>query len=351
MPGIWSQRDGRWVALEPTRFALEQELHDLIEAEPGMLPLAGAPQLAVLGREVRCGSGYADLVAVEAATGRPVVVEIKLASNTDRRAVLTQVLGYAAHLRRLDTAGFEALLAPHLAKRRLDSIDAGAAVATANPAFDDAAFRAALSAALDEGRLRCVVVIDEAPADLIELVGYLQDVSNERLDLDLVTVTAYDVGGRRVLVPQLIEPERAIAQPMPARALAPEPAVTDGPGVFATAIDTVAPDRRPLLQQLLAWAIELETGGLATLHTAAGRDRWTLRVHLRGQRRGLVTLWNENGGYVSPFRSVFLQVAPDTLRLLDERYPGEIGAGNYVRTDDVAGLLELLTAAYREAAG
>lgn len=63
-----------------------------------MLPLAGSPRLVVLGREVRCGTGWADLVAVEADTGVPVVIEIKLASNTDRRAVLTQVLGYAAYL-------------------------------------------------------------------------------------------------------------------------------------------------------------------------------------------------------------------------------------------------------------
>ncbi|WP_116950195.1 hypothetical protein [Jiangella endophytica] len=276
MPGIWSESDGRWRALEPVGFTLEQHLHDLIEGSPGMLPLAGAPQLAILGREVRCGSGYADLVAVETATGVPVVVEIKLASNTDRKAVLTQVLGYAAHLRRLDATGFEALLAPHLAKRRMESITHAAEGIADNPAFDSAAFRTALAAALDEGRLRCVVVIDEAPPELIELVGYLQDVSNDRLDLDLVTVTAYDVGGRRVLVPQLIEPDRAIAESPPAASTpSPAPTVTDGPGVFEASIDTVAPEARPLLRHLLTWAVELEQNGLATLHTAAGRDRWT----------------------------------------------------------------------------
>ncbi|MBB5791727.1 hypothetical protein [Jiangella mangrovi] len=352
MPGIWSETDGVWKALEPARFALERELHDLIEGSPGMLPLAGAPVLTVLGREVRCGTGYADLLAVETETGTPVVIEIKLASNTDRRLVLTQVLGYAAFLRRLDVAGLEAVVAPHLAKRQLTSIAEAADAAAGNPAFDTTAFRAALAAALDEGRLRCVVVIDTAPPELIELVGYLQDVSNDRLDLDLVTVTAYDVGGRRVLVPQLIEPDRAIAELPPAgRMPSPEPSVTDGPEVFAASIDTVEPERRSLLQQLLTWAIDLERQRLATLQTAAGRNRWTLRVHIHGQRRGLVTLWNENGGFVSPFRSVFLQEAPATLRELDERHPDQIGAGNYIRTEEIADVLPLLTAAYREAAG
>ncbi|WP_129664645.1 hypothetical protein [Phytoactinopolyspora endophytica] len=113
MTGIWSESDGVWRALAPVGFAQEQQLHDLIERNPAMLPLAGAPKLVVLGSEVRCGTGYADLIAVEADTGIPMIIEIKLASNTDRRAVLTQVLGYAAYLRRLDLAGFEALLAPH----------------------------------------------------------------------------------------------------------------------------------------------------------------------------------------------------------------------------------------------
>jgi hypothetical protein len=41
----------------------------LVQQAPQMLPLAGSPQLTVLGREVRLGSGFADLIAVES-TGR-----------------------------------------------------------------------------------------------------------------------------------------------------------------------------------------------------------------------------------------------------------------------------------------
>ncbi len=104
MTGIWSEAEDGWRPLAPVGFSQEKELHDLIERSPGMLPLAGSPRLVVLGREVRCGTGWADLIAVEADSGVPVVIEIKLASNADRRAVLTQVLGYAAYLRRLDSA-------------------------------------------------------------------------------------------------------------------------------------------------------------------------------------------------------------------------------------------------------
>jgi hypothetical protein len=87
-----------------------------------MLPLAGAPRLAIVGKEVICGRERADLLAVEVETGRPVVPEIKLASNTDRRRSLTQVLGYAAYLRRLNGAGLNAVLRGYLDKHGYVSI-------------------------------------------------------------------------------------------------------------------------------------------------------------------------------------------------------------------------------------
>jgi RecB family endonuclease NucS len=103
MTAIWgSGTDGNWRALEPAAYQAEAELHDLVENAPQMLPLAGSPQLTVLGREVRLGSGCADLIAVES-TGRLVIIEVKLAGNAEsRRAVVAQVLSYAGYLQGLD---------------------------------------------------------------------------------------------------------------------------------------------------------------------------------------------------------------------------------------------------------
>lgn len=201
--------EGQWRPLTAAGFALEADLHDLIEQTPALLPLAGVPRLAVIGREVKCGREYADLLAVEVETGRTVVIEVKLAANTDRRRSLTQVLGYAAFLRRLDGDGLQMLLRSYLERHGYASIAAAAQAATeGDPAFDEDEFCARFEDALSDGRLRAVVVFDEAPADLVELVGYLQDVTSDRLILDLIVVTAYEVGGRRILVPQLIEPDR-----------------------------------------------------------------------------------------------------------------------------------------------
>ncbi|WP_433499149.1 hypothetical protein ACQP1K_01975 [Sphaerimonospora sp. CA-214678] len=68
----------------------------------------------ILGREVLLGTGYADLVAMDADTGQPVVIEAKLTANADRRSVFTQVLGYASPLLRLSPEALEELIRPHL---------------------------------------------------------------------------------------------------------------------------------------------------------------------------------------------------------------------------------------------
>lgn len=347
MTGIWAETDNGWRPLPPAGFRQEKELHDLIERSPDMLPLAGAPRLVVLGREVRCGTGYADLIAVDADTGVPCVIEIKLAANTDRRAVLTQVLGYAAHLRRLDVPAFEALVVPHLAASIVDAVTA----AVQDPAFDATGFSLGLEESLAEGRFRCAVVIDAAPPDLVELVGYLQNVTNDRLSLDLVTVTAYSVGDRNVLVPQLVEPERLPALPPPRPVTSTsEPIIEKGSDVFAAAIDDSPADHQPLLRRLLHWARQLETDSLAVLYTSTGKGRWVLNARLPGQQRGLVTVWNDNGGTLSPYRTVLQQEAPRTLHSLDTRYPGAVTHGGYLKVELDDEVLGLLRAGYEEVA-
>jgi hypothetical protein len=143
-----------------------------------MLPLAGSPRLTMLGREVRLGSGFADLLAVES-TGRLVVIEVKLAGNAEsRRAVVAQVLSYAGYLQGLDAEQLESqILAGHLTS--------GGSVLAAVQARS-----------LAEGGFRLVIVLDSAPDELVQVVGYLQSVT-DKIDIDLATVAAYNVGDRR----------------------------------------------------------------------------------------------------------------------------------------------------------
>src|SRR3954470_24797328 len=59
---------------EPVSFRRQKELHDLVEQAPEVMPLVGAPRSVMLGREVLCGKGTADLIAVQVATARPVII-------------------------------------------------------------------------------------------------------------------------------------------------------------------------------------------------------------------------------------------------------------------------------------
>ncbi|CAA9578399.1 MAG: hypothetical protein AVDCRST_MAG19-3638 [uncultured Thermomicrobiales bacterium] len=195
MTAIWRNDGADWRLLAPSGFPDEHTLHGLVADAPQILPLAGSPRLTVVGREVVLGGNYADLLAVEP-SGRLVVVEIKLARNAEaRRAVVAQILTYAAFLRGLDPPTLERqILGPHLRKLGHDGLAAAVAADDQEGSFDAAVFDEGLAASLAEGRFRLVLVLDEAPEELVRLVGYLESVA-ERLVIDLVTVAAYDIGG------------------------------------------------------------------------------------------------------------------------------------------------------------
>jgi hypothetical protein len=208
MSAIWRRDADEWRPLLASNFANEEALHDLVEEAPHLLPLSGDPTLVVVGREVASGSGYADLVAVEA-DGRLAVIEIKLRRNAEaRRAVVAQVLMYAAFLKGVDAAALERdVLASHFAQRPFTSLAEAAREADQTGEFDPQDFAVGLEDSLASGGFRLVLVLDEAPPELVQLVGYLESISTGVV-LDLVTVSAYTVGTEQILVPQRVDPER-----------------------------------------------------------------------------------------------------------------------------------------------
>ncbi len=123
MTAIWQNDGTNWRLLAPAGFANEAKLHDLVEQAPHMLPLAGIPRLIILGREVQLGNGRADLIAIEP-PGRIAIIEIKLARNAEaRRAVIAQVLAYAAYLWGLEQSALEqGVLYQHLRARGYESL-------------------------------------------------------------------------------------------------------------------------------------------------------------------------------------------------------------------------------------
>jgi hypothetical protein len=349
MAALWRNEGSGWELAAPTGFPDERTLHKLVGAQPGILPLAGAPRLVIVGSEVALGSGFADLVGVEA-DGRPVVIEVKLRRNSEaRRAVVAQALAYAAYLQGVSYGDLEEIvLARHL--RALGRRSLADAVVEEDQAgeFDAATFREEMEANLAAGRVRLVFVLDEAPPELIRLVGYLESIA-EGLTIDLVTVALYRAGGAEVLVPQRVEPERLRVEPPP-----PPPAkgtLTEGAEAFIASIDEAKAEDRPELRTLADWALALERADLARLYSFRGvSGRFTLLPRLAGEDVGMVTLWNDGGPSISLWQTVIERVAPESVAGIEELSGlSPIGQGRTLRSPSRA-LMDALTAAYREAA-
>lgn len=347
---IWgSDSAGRWWPLAPAAYPAEAALHDLVEGGPQMLPLAGSPRLTVLGREVRLGTGYADLIAVES-SGRLVIIEVKLAGNAEsRRAVVAQVLSYAGYLQGLSPDQLESqVLARHLPPG--GSVLAAVEADDQQQVLDPAAFKDRLARALAEGSFRLVIVLDSAPDELVQLVGYLQSVA-DKVDIDLVTMTAYEVDGSQVLVPQRIEPAKRAPELTDAEVNDRQGGVLyPGSAEFRRTIADAPADRRDLLNRLADWADGLEREGLVSLVSYVGKNGGvTLLPRLASDNAGLVTIYADSKpGPLQFWPSVFERRAPHSIESVQATLGSELTRGKFTASVP-AQLLDTLTKAYREA--
>jgi len=348
---LWRQDEAGWALLSPSDFPKEADLHDLVADAPHMLPLSGEPRLTVVGREVALGGGYADLIAVES-SGRLAIVEVKLARNAEaRRAVVAQILAYAAFLHGLDRDQLERdVLARQLRQHGHATVADAVSAGDQEGDFELEVFERGLNDCLRTGEFRLVLVLDAAPPELVRLVGYLEAIGGAVV-IDLVSVSAYEVEGSRVIVPQRVEPERVLGQPRRGAGDSSRSSgyLVDGADDFEASIEHAATEHRAHLIKLVRWARQLEAEGLVWLRTYHGKGRLTLLPRLVADDAGLVTIWNDSGAYISLWRTVFERRAPESIEPVETLLSTRIGTGNVVRDlrDEV---LNALTLAYREAA-
>jgi len=348
LPGIWTQNDEGWKLSRPEGFPDEATLHGLIEETPEMLPLSGAPALLILGREVSLGSGYADLVGVET-SGRPVIIEVKLAQSSEaRRAVVAQILAYAANLHGTTREQLEDRFGSSLGQRGHESL-VEAVASVQEDVFDADEFTAALDEHLSEGRFRLVFVLDSVPPELMTLVAYLEHVT-DKLVIDLVAVNSFDVGGTSVVLPQRVTPERHEVTVEKTRRKE-SGTLYPGSQKFEAMISRAPPDSQESLRRMLQWARDLEKRGYVDLSTyeGIGAKRYTLLPRLVAVGAGLVTIWNDGGAYLQFWRSVFEKRAPSFVERIEDLAGTRVGQGNTTRNISEE-LLEALTQAYAEAA-
>jgi hypothetical protein len=354
MAAIYSEGPHGWQLITPQGFPNERTLQELVAQAPDLLPLSGNPRVVVLGREVLIGSGYVDVLAIEA-TGEPVLIEVKLHNNAEsRRAVVAQILSYAAGLHGMTADEFEGtVLAKCLAGHSLVDRIRDAAQAEA---VDDDELRQNLHTTLQTGAFRLVLVLDQAPPDLVRLVGYLESVSTQDLVIDLITVSSYDINGQRVVVPQRVQPELPSPVEYSRQEVGGSPRTqsggfTYGLEPFRERVTSAPAEHQNALGKLVAWAERIREADLAEIGTYFGkRGEAVLLPRLLPESAGLTSLycWPDGRPTIQLWRSVFERRAPHSIAAVAAAAGTEIGRGNMVQnvTDD---LLDALFRAYQEA--
>ena len=356
MAGIWiKQAEGEWKAAAAQPFPYEQTLHELAARNPQLLPLAGSPQLVVLGSEVWMGSGYADILAVEA-SGRPVIVEVKLARNAEaRRAVVAQVLAYAAFLQGSNVETLDDSLSKQLRTAGYGSILE--AVEAQQEDVDREAFTASLQEHLDNGGFRLVLLLDETSHELERLVAYLDAITTAALTIDLITVSVYEVNGAQVALPQRISPDvgETVEAGTQRQSASRKIVVSDGADAFVASVANAADKERQVFDRLIEWANNLPNVRLSTQQSKSG---FSLRPKiLPDNLKNLATIWNYDYPAIALRRSAFESHAPKSIETVENAAGIKIGDDNYVSYDKITNkkhletILDALTQAYAEATG
>ena len=351
LPAIWTKLNDDWNIAPSEGFPDEATLHRLIDATPDMLPLAGSPNITILGSEVQLGTGYADLLGIES-SGRPVVIEIKLAKNSEaRRAIVAQVLAYAAALHGMTVEQLEkGPLARHLRDSGYADILGAVVAQDQEGVIDRESFDRSLAHHLDSGRFRLVFVLDESPEELVRLIGYLEHIASE-LQIDLVTVSSLNINGTQAIMRQRVTPERhnsVVEQSRAAGEVSRKASL--GAEEFKSKISDAPEPNQKDLHRLADWAKKLEDEGLVKLLSYQGKSRITLLPRIQPDDVTLVTIWNDqNKVYLTAYRKVFERKCPefiDRVERLNDLAPIKQGSTIHNISDE---MLNLLTEAYRAA--
>lgn len=160
---------GTWEPPAVSAYGNEQQLRDLLAAQPSLLPGLTSPVVAVTELSVP-DVGFVDVVAIDG-SGTLALIECKLASNPEiRRRVLGQVLAYASGLWRVELEHFESLWRMRHPERH--GI-ARSVLGEDHEPEEAEALRESVRLALAEGRFSLVLAVDAITPELRRTVEYL----------------------------------------------------------------------------------------------------------------------------------------------------------------------------------
>ncbi len=355
MTEIWRKTDGKWSTIGSSGFTDERELHNQIVEAPELLSLSGQPFLAAAFSEVGLRGGSVDVLAFED-NGRPVVIEVKLKRNDEaKRNVVAQTLAYAASLYGTSVEYLEGtILAKHLHKSDHKYLADAVEEATDESDFNRDKFYRNLEMHLEKGSFRLVIVLDDVRQDLIRLTGYLDAITTEAVDVDLVTVSSYMINDDQILIPQRIDLERETEAETVSEATGPRPVRqggttrTKGFERFRELIDGLDAQTAAHGHELVEWARALEAEGICRPYSVEASDGWpNLRLHMLDERKAFAHFWPDSNGIGAwLYPTVIERRAPAMLATIRDITGVHGNKGGARATPE---LLNAFAEAYREA--
>jgi hypothetical protein len=317
---------GPWTSPARHGFGLEQELEALIHAFPEVLPGVSPAALAVAQFGVPSG-GSVDLVVLEA-DASITVVECKLAKNAEvRRAVVGQILSYAASMAKLDADDFLDRFDSRLGRSSVEAL-APEAGAGETEDWDEQRFRIDLARALADGAFRLVIAVDRITEELRSIVEYLNTRTDDSVEVLALEVDLVAQDGVEVLIPRVhgLESARLKANRLPGDARSSRdvgPVLTAFDGAFSE-------DVRERMESFLAdhqsVGGHLQGGSgahpslIGVLRTPAGvRSLWSLTLD-PGPLGGPQLFLNVNT-WVKSFGQDAVDAALETLTKVPELAP------------------------------
>jgi hypothetical protein len=192
---------GPWSSPARRGFAIERELEALIRAFPEVLP-GVSPSALAIDQFVIPSGGSVDLVVLEA-DGSITVVECTLAKNAEvRRAVVGQILSYAASIAKLDADEFLARFDTRLGRSAIDALAPEAGAGEVED-WDEARFRTELARTLADGALRLVIALDRITEELRSIVEYLNTRTDDSVEVLALELDLVAQDGVEVLIPRV----------------------------------------------------------------------------------------------------------------------------------------------------
>ncbi len=205
MPILVTPPNKKAIRVNRTRFSLEVDLQKYVYENPEAIPVDEIKEdvhLLILERESPTTVGAIDILATDN-EGDIYIIETKLYRNPDKRLVLAQVMDYGAALWR-NVADPDEWIQQF--DRRQAKYQKNSLLEMLEQHFDDSQrVLDGIKSSLSSGNFHFLVLMDEVPSALKDLILYMNE--NSRFRVYAVEMEYYVHDGYQILIPHLFGAE------------------------------------------------------------------------------------------------------------------------------------------------